>query len=58
MSNHRRLREAALRGDAASLQRLIERGKGCHFLVLVPTIRETRDFYREMQRTDRESIIL
>eukprot|EP01052_Picozoa_sp_SAG31_P021287 SAG31_NODE_1638_length_7672_cov_4.225142_9_plen_80_part_00 len=23
-------------------------GKGCYFLVFVPTIREIRDFYREM----------
>eukprot|EP01052_Picozoa_sp_SAG31_P030671 SAG31_NODE_3166_length_4601_cov_2.360729_5_plen_114_part_00 len=29
-----------------------------HFLVFVPTIREIRDFYREMQRTNRESVIL
>eukprot|EP01052_Picozoa_sp_SAG31_P030507 SAG31_NODE_3133_length_4638_cov_6.219432_7_plen_586_part_01 len=28
----------------------------CYFLVFVPTIREIRDFYREMQRTNRESI--
>eukprot|EP01052_Picozoa_sp_SAG31_P030265 SAG31_NODE_3090_length_4687_cov_4.344377_4_plen_190_part_00 len=27
-----------------------------YFLVFVPTIREIRDFYREMQRTNRESI--
>eukprot|EP01052_Picozoa_sp_SAG31_P027347 SAG31_NODE_2553_length_5503_cov_24.613064_4_plen_118_part_00 len=33
-------------------------GKGCYFFVFVPTIREIRDFYREMQRTNRESIIL
>eukprot|EP01052_Picozoa_sp_SAG31_P049413 SAG31_NODE_10809_length_1094_cov_1.715578_1_plen_58_part_10 len=26
------------------------KGKGCYFLVFVPTIREIRDFYREMQR--------
>eukprot|EP01052_Picozoa_sp_SAG31_P035625 SAG31_NODE_4326_length_3354_cov_11.627035_2_plen_77_part_00 len=32
--------------------------KGCYFLVFVPTIREIRDFYREMQRTNRESAIL
>ena len=25
-----------------------EGGKGCYFLVFVPTIREMRDFYREM----------
>eukprot|EP01052_Picozoa_sp_SAG31_P014521 SAG31_NODE_905_length_11119_cov_2.887931_12_plen_159_part_00 len=29
-----------------------------YFLVFVPTIREIRDFYREMQRTNRESINL
>eukprot|EP01052_Picozoa_sp_SAG31_P010198 SAG31_NODE_550_length_14214_cov_3.054269_10_plen_401_part_00 len=29
-----------------------------YFLVFVPTIREIRDFYREMQRTNRESITL
>ena len=29
-----------------------------YFLVFVPTIREIRDFYREMQRTDRESITM
>eukprot|EP01052_Picozoa_sp_SAG31_P029592 SAG31_NODE_2953_length_4866_cov_7.809104_5_plen_185_part_00 len=29
-----------------------------YFLVFVPTIRETRDFYREMQRTNRESITM
>eukprot|EP01052_Picozoa_sp_SAG31_P039573 SAG31_NODE_5514_length_2485_cov_1.728835_5_plen_194_part_00 len=28
------------------------------FLVFVPTIREIRDFYREMQRTNRESITM
>eukprot|EP01052_Picozoa_sp_SAG31_P022595 SAG31_NODE_1804_length_7234_cov_3.340855_2_plen_191_part_00 len=33
-------------------------GKGGYFLVFVPTIREIRDFYREMQRTNRESITL
>eukprot|EP01052_Picozoa_sp_SAG31_P024575 SAG31_NODE_2099_length_6447_cov_8.302615_7_plen_191_part_00 len=32
------------------------RGKGCYFLVFVPTLREIRDFYREMQRTNRESV--
>eukprot|EP01052_Picozoa_sp_SAG31_P001851 SAG31_NODE_62_length_28678_cov_21.548270_22_plen_200_part_00 len=32
--------------------------KGCYFLVFVSTIREIRDFYREMQRTNRESVIL
>eukprot|EP01052_Picozoa_sp_SAG31_P030070 SAG31_NODE_3053_length_4739_cov_24.623060_2_plen_271_part_00 len=35
-----------------------EPGKGCYFLVFVPTIREIRDFYREMQRTNRESITI
>eukprot|EP01052_Picozoa_sp_SAG31_P010354 SAG31_NODE_566_length_14037_cov_32.372148_2_plen_136_part_00 len=29
-----------------------------YFLVFVPTIREIRDFYREMQRTNRESITM
>eukprot|EP01052_Picozoa_sp_SAG31_P009142 SAG31_NODE_475_length_15172_cov_4.834273_2_plen_742_part_00 len=29
-----------------------------YFLVFVPTIREIRDFYREMQRTNRESVTL
>eukprot|EP01052_Picozoa_sp_SAG31_P023461 SAG31_NODE_1936_length_6871_cov_3.385854_1_plen_191_part_00 len=29
-----------------------------YFLVCVPTIREIRDFYREMQRTNRESVNL
>eukprot|EP01052_Picozoa_sp_SAG31_P020586 SAG31_NODE_1555_length_7895_cov_46.107748_8_plen_447_part_00 len=29
-----------------------------YFLVFVPTIREIRDFYRDMQRTDRESITM
>ena len=29
-----------------------------YFLVFVPTIREIRDFYREMQRTNRESITI
>eukprot|EP01052_Picozoa_sp_SAG31_P058333 SAG31_NODE_17770_length_658_cov_1.194991_1_plen_207_part_00 len=29
-----------------------------YFLVSVPTIREIRDFYREMQRTNRESITM
>eukprot|EP01052_Picozoa_sp_SAG31_P037965 SAG31_NODE_4988_length_2818_cov_9.534020_1_plen_206_part_00 len=33
-------------------------GERCYFLVFVPTIREIRDFYREMQRTNRESITL
>eukprot|EP01052_Picozoa_sp_SAG31_P033561 SAG31_NODE_3811_length_3861_cov_3.645401_3_plen_216_part_00 len=33
-------------------------GKGCYFLVFVRTIREMRDFYREMQRTNRESVTL
>eukprot|EP01052_Picozoa_sp_SAG31_P036230 SAG31_NODE_4488_length_3193_cov_5.386555_4_plen_117_part_00 len=26
----------------------LELGKGCYFLVFVPTVREIRDFYREM----------
>eukprot|EP01052_Picozoa_sp_SAG31_P036421 SAG31_NODE_4544_length_3150_cov_1.620125_3_plen_225_part_00 len=29
-----------------------------YFLVFVPTVREIRDFYREMQRTNRESITM
>eukprot|EP01052_Picozoa_sp_SAG31_P012033 SAG31_NODE_694_length_12769_cov_8.102447_8_plen_69_part_00 len=29
-----------------------------YFLVFVPTIREIRDFYREMQRTNRESVTM
>eukprot|EP01052_Picozoa_sp_SAG31_P037671 SAG31_NODE_4903_length_2876_cov_3.418437_3_plen_125_part_00 len=29
-----------------------------YFLVFVPTIREIRDFYREMSRTNRESITM
>eukprot|EP01052_Picozoa_sp_SAG31_P016347 SAG31_NODE_1079_length_10031_cov_5.270741_4_plen_77_part_00 len=29
-----------------------------YLLVCVPTIREIRDFYREMQRTNRESVYI
>eukprot|EP01052_Picozoa_sp_SAG31_P017627 SAG31_NODE_1215_length_9335_cov_5.846470_1_plen_229_part_00 len=32
--------------------------KGCYFLVFVPTIREIRDFNREIYGTNRESVIL
>eukprot|EP01052_Picozoa_sp_SAG31_P017866 SAG31_NODE_1240_length_9167_cov_4.729599_10_plen_64_part_00 len=39
-------------------RRFLVSGKGCCFLVFVPTIREIRDFYREMQRTNRESITM
>eukprot|EP01052_Picozoa_sp_SAG31_P021692 SAG31_NODE_1690_length_7524_cov_2.991919_2_plen_117_part_00 len=33
---------------AAEITLSVDDGKGCYFLVFVPTIRETRDFYREM----------
>eukprot|EP01052_Picozoa_sp_SAG31_P009732 SAG31_NODE_518_length_14674_cov_39.604803_8_plen_91_part_00 len=50
------LRETVI-GETKELQTRIN-GKGCYFLVFVPTIREIRDFYREMRRTNRESVIL
>eukprot|EP01052_Picozoa_sp_SAG31_P041318 SAG31_NODE_6233_length_2108_cov_4.439522_2_plen_156_part_00 len=47
--------EAIATNEVIDLSRI---GKRCYFLVFVPTIREIRDFYREMQRTNRESVIL
>eukprot|EP01052_Picozoa_sp_SAG31_P011638 SAG31_NODE_662_length_13028_cov_3.364529_14_plen_149_part_00 len=39
----------------AVVKRQSRPGKGCYFLVFVPTSGEIRDFYREMYRTNRES---
>eukprot|EP01052_Picozoa_sp_SAG31_P043516 SAG31_NODE_7275_length_1736_cov_4.816127_2_plen_205_part_00 len=39
---------AAATGDPAIVAKSEYLGKGCYLLVFVPTIRETRDFYREM----------
>eukprot|EP01052_Picozoa_sp_SAG31_P004874 SAG31_NODE_207_length_20316_cov_20.465400_4_plen_1865_part_00 len=49
-------------GDNSTVEVLIESGflllVRSYFLVFVPTVREIRDFYRETQRTNRESITM
>eukprot|EP01052_Picozoa_sp_SAG31_P033472 SAG31_NODE_3788_length_3881_cov_1.735590_5_plen_108_part_00 len=58
-TNMREMANALLStGMAAAGYDTVNVGKGCYFLVFWATIREIRDFYREMYGTNRESVTL